>query len=735
MSARHDPELDEILQDQELRHIGALLSAARRAEPPLDDAFRSGLRRQLMQQAWDMSEGRHPWWQRVFAPPGLAWVGATAGMLLIASVVIFYVTQPPGSFNQVVVNSPIDGSSSVALQQPILVAFNQPMDHSSTQAAVQIAPATSVTFSWSSNNLYVQPASGALAPNTQYQVTIGPGAKTASGQPLTVAQTKTITFVTQPPATPAPSPSPTPRASASPGSLLTGEHMLAALAGGASTASVQWSADSATLYFIDGGALKLVPAKGGDATVLAPDGVSSVALAPAGDRLAYVRDGKIEVLTFAAGTTSELVVTPAATLVGWAADRLVWATAGGFYTQGASAPAPLAPLPSSGTVTVLSISPDGTHAAYTQDKNLFLLDLAAAKSVQLGPAGAAFYGWSPGGAQLLYGGGGSTVIADLQGISAGTVPAGEASWSAQDAILLGSDTDLYEVHPDGSNSTKLANGTYHGPIWAPDASAFSFVRSGAIWTSTAPALPPEPSALEQAAAVVNSFMQARQNGQGDQASAYLDANGKLAYATGGLNLLIGGDPRFSRYFILTQALTGTQPDTATITVRLVLTHGKLDDSDLEESLTLTRDATSHKFVIDQASAGARRDLGKGAEVVAVDVAPDTIRVTFDSDLVPATVPGGVLVLDAKGNQLDGTVAYAGRVVVITGLDLKPGSQYRLVVLSTVRDVSGQNVASEYDLTVFGPAVKNHGNDKSAGGVTASPEPSPSPSATPSPTAS
>ncbi len=733
MNARHDPELDEILQDEELRHIGELLAAARRPEPPVDEAFRSGLRRQLMQQAWDGAEGKNSWWKRAFAPPGLAWVGATAGMLLIASVVIFYATQPPGSFQQVYVSSPIDGSNAVALQQPIKVAFNQPMNHAATEGAVQIAPATSVTFSWSSNDLYVQPASGALAPNTQYQVTIGPGAKTASGQPLTATQTKTITFVTQPPATPAPAPSPTPRASLSPGSLLTGEHVLAALGGGATAASVQWSADSATVYFVTGGALKLVAAKGGDVTVLAPDGVSSLALAPAGDRLAYVRNGKIEVLTFAAGTTSELAVKPAATLVGWAKDKLVWAAADGFYTEGGSAPVALAALPSTGTVSAVSISPDGSHAVYTQDSGVFVLDLNTAVSTQLGQTGAVFEGWSPSGAQLLYGSGTSTAVVDLQGGSVGTIPAGDASWSGLDAIMLGSDTDLFEVHPDGSNSTKLANGTYHGPDWAPDASAFTFFRGGSIWTATAPALPPLPSALDQAAAIVNSFMQARQNGQGDQASSYLDANGKLAYAGGGLTLLVSGDPRFSRYYILTQEVTGTQPDAATFTVRLVLTRGKLDVSDFEESLTLVRDVTSHQFVIDQASAGARRDLGKGAEVVTVDVAPDTIKVTFDSDLAPATVPGGVLVLDAKGNTVNGTPVYANRVVTITGLDLKPGGQYRLVVLTTVRDVSGQNVASEYDLALLGPTLKNHGDNKSAGGGDVQPSPSPSPS--PSPTAS
>ena len=96
MNARHDPELEDVLQDEEMRRIGDLLGSTRRLAPPLDDAFRSGLRRQLMQQAWDMGEGRPSLWRRVFAPPGLAWVGATAGLVLIAGLVVFYTTQQPG---------------------------------------------------------------------------------------------------------------------------------------------------------------------------------------------------------------------------------------------------------------------------------------------------------------------------------------------------------------------------------------------------------------------------------------------------------------------------------------------------------------------------------------------------------------------------------------------------------------------------------------------------------------
>ena len=58
MNSYHDPELDDVLQDPELRRVASLLHAARTPEPPLDDAFRTGLRRQLMQEAWSMAEGR-----------------------------------------------------------------------------------------------------------------------------------------------------------------------------------------------------------------------------------------------------------------------------------------------------------------------------------------------------------------------------------------------------------------------------------------------------------------------------------------------------------------------------------------------------------------------------------------------------------------------------------------------------------------------------------------------------
>jgi hypothetical protein len=89
----------------------------------------------------------------------------------------------------------------------------------------------------------------------------------------------------------------------------------------------------------------------------------------------------------------------------------------------------------------------------------------------------------------------------------------------------------------------------------------------------------------------------------------------------------------------------------------------------------------------------------------------------------------VKLVDSKGKQVDATVSYANRTVTLSGLDLKEGSSYKLVVLTTVRDVLGHNIASEYDLDVAGPAVKKHGSKKDTSTPpSSSPSPSPVPAA-------
>src|SRR5438552_1735728 len=108
-------------------------------------------------------------------------------------------------------------------------------------------------------------------------------------------------------------------------------------------------------------------------------------------RRADTRAGKLDLPTFASGKPEELSLTPAPRLVGWAQDRIIWAAVDGFYTQADDGSGhQVAALPATGSITVLSIAPDGGHAIYRQGQNLFILDFAGGKSAQLGPPGAAF---------------------------------------------------------------------------------------------------------------------------------------------------------------------------------------------------------------------------------------------------------------------------------------------------------------------------------------------------------
>jgi hypothetical protein len=410
---------------------------------------------------------------------------------------------------------------------------------------------------------------------------------------------------------------------------------------------------------------------------------------------------------------------------------VVWAAADGFYTlAGDGTSRQLAPLPATGTVAAISIAPDGGHAVFAQDQNLFLIDLSTGKTVQLGQAGATFEAWSPVGPELVYEAGPNLIVSDFTGASEATLPGGDAAWSGDDSILVGSDTVLAQVRPDGSNQTRLASGSFRSPQWAPDATTFAFVRGGALWIATAPALPAEATAVGDASRVVDSFMQARLKGDADGASQYLDASGKQAYTTDGLTLTIGGDSTFSRYYTLTAEQTASNPDTVRVVVRLVLSQSNVDVSDFEETLTLVRDATTKQFLIDAATAGTHRSLGKGPEVVSVDVDPKTVSVTFDSDLSASTVATGVHLVDVNGNVLDASVSYANRVVTLTGLHLKQGAQYTLVVTTSVQDVNGQPVSAEYDLGVVGPAARLHGNHAGDQQGSAPASPSASPSASP-----
>jgi len=727
LSGQHfDPELNDVLKDPELLHLAGLLSQAETPAPPLDDAFKSGLRRQLMDIAWGAAEGKDSWWRQWLSPPRLSWVGAAAVVVMIASVVIYTAAQPPGGFNQVIVESPQSDQSAVALRQPILVSFNQPMDHPSTEKAVQITPATNVTFAWNGDaQMYIQPVSGDLAPNTQYQVTIGPGALTKTQQPLSTPTT--ITFVTTQSTPAPPQVSPTPRVTPS---LLTNQQQLATIPSAASSSPL-WSPDSTTVYYVGpGGALVSVPAKGGSPATLVSSGASLPAIDPGGARIAYVSAGKIEVLSLTTRSTDEIVPASAPTTLRWVGETLYFGASDGVYSIGDS-PVKRAAIQSDQAVSVISISPDGLSAVYQSASSLFLLDVAGDGSTQLGGSGAAgtFQGWSPDGHRVVYG----NVISDLHGKSVYKLPAGDVTWSAMDVILLGSDTGIFSIRPDGTNLTKLGDGTYHALAWAPDSSTFVYVRGDALWAATAPPAPPEPAPTVQASAVVNAFMLARQNNEPDTARGYLDDSGKAAYGSSSPALIPNSDLQFKRFYILVAEVDPSSTNTVRMVVRMVFGKNKQEKVAIEETLIVQRALSTDPFLIDAVSASAQRDLGKGPEVVSMKVTDTEVVVTFDSDLRPDSV-GGVILQDSTGATVQVTPTYSDRNVTFSSLQLTAGAHYRLVVQPSVHDVGNQHRAAEYDLDFVGPAP-----EPAAGGSTpppaASPSPEPVTSPVPSPTPS
>ncbi|HET9051627.1 MAG TPA: hypothetical protein VFO60_07975, partial [Candidatus Dormibacteraeota bacterium] len=159
MTPRHDPELDELLGgDPELLDL-ARTARSRRLDAPVGQNFQRYLRARLMDEAQRSLQPRGlARLRRALAPrPSLAaGAGATAGIAMIVVAGVLFVTKQAGSsgVNVPTARSDIGGQSRVDPQtKAITIAFSEPMDHASVVRALHIVPATSVTTSWTGNNL------------------------------------------------------------------------------------------------------------------------------------------------------------------------------------------------------------------------------------------------------------------------------------------------------------------------------------------------------------------------------------------------------------------------------------------------------------------------------------------------------------------------------------------------------------------------------------------------------
>jgi hypothetical protein len=704
-------DLEELFGDGELFETAQMLRAVRAPEPPLDPAFRAALRRRLMQEAWTAASPRMTFWKRLFAPQSFAWAGAAIGVVLIALTVTLSTQRSQDQ--RLLVSSPLDQARNVAVEQPIAVNFNQPVDHAAVESAISIQPATAHSYEWKGNTLYVKPASGQLAANTQYQVRLMPQA--ASRQPLPA---KTITFVTAP--TPAPKPTAAP--SNHPVQPITAEKQLANATG---TRLVGWSPDGGTLYYLNAaGQLHVVAADGSGARTLPVDGVRQAAVSPDGTQLVFNRAATLGVVS--ADGKMPPVETPVSDVlnVGWqqplnsAAPKTlyvqgnaVWSTATGI----AAGPAKVASLGE--TPVAAYFSPNGDHLVYRgAGGGTHLVDLSDGREAPWNQSLAGQLAWSSDGRRVLFTTSDGLYISDASGASAIRLAAladlsaksdtVELAWSSHDQILLSTPSGIWTVRSDGTGLRKLQDGEFAQPTWNAAGTAIAYRRGGSPWDALVNLQNASPTAsLDEAYGAVNDFMAARKQGQTGAASAFLDANARGAYGgSAEPDLVISGDPALSRYFVVFAQAAAGQPATSyRFVVRLVLGHGLTDVSDYDETLVLQRNATG-KLLIHQATAGPRQSVGKGPRVLSVQLERGLLRVTFDSDMDAASVGGGVTVKDAAGKSVVATPSYANRVDTIMLQPLTAGSTYHLAVGTGVKDISGRAFASEFDLDLVGLAA-------------------------------
>lgn len=698
MSWRYDPELDEIFTDPEERLVASMLSAvqAPRAEP--DPAFRSQLRRELMAEAWRRGEPRMPWWRKLTAPAPAAWGMATVGALLIAAAV-FYAFHPGGGANTVLVSYNVDITKPVAAVQPLDVQFTQPMDRGSVEQAVQITPATAVDYQWvSDKEVKITPIAGTFAPNTQYTVSLQPSvAKSQSGSAVT--QATPAVFTVKP--TPAPLPTPTPSPTPTPAQLQS-QKLAAAL-----PARPAWLSSTSLLYVSDKGELvELSIASGGGSTVLLPSDVRGVVARPDGlAALVLTKDGVSEVI-LATRVPVPIPGSAGALAYGYDANGKPWVVTSAAATSAAAAKQHKLAV----TATAAWLSPKADGLVYQTAQDIRFVDLGTEKeTVWPSPFAAgplpAILGWSPDERHVLFAGPNGLMSGVPDGSSPGVVVASDvgvasADWSSQGAIVYATGSGVFTVSSDGAGRRPLSDGAFQSLAWQPGAQAFAYTQDGALWrgalTSPAPVSTP-PLSVDEATKTVSAFMDARVAGQATTAQGLLATAARASYPQPALTGQ--ADPKLSRWFMVAALPDG---DSVRCDVRLVFAdHAGRDVAQLDEMLTVARDAAAGKLVVASAAVGPQRPYGKGPEVINVQVAPGGVmHVQFDSDLLAPTI-AAVTLVDATGKPISATTSLNGtREVVLTPTPaLAPGTAPKLVILTTLRDKDLRALGAEFDLAL------------------------------------
>ncbi|HEX4216122.1 MAG TPA: Ig-like domain-containing protein [Candidatus Dormibacteraeota bacterium] len=690
MRREHDPDLDEVFDDDpSLRQFAQVLRSVPRPVVEPDPAFRANLRRRLMQEAYAAQERPStPWYRRLSAPPRLAWSSATVAALLIAFLVVVMVSQHVGG-SGVNVTSPLSHSRSVAVVQPIRLHFNQPMEATVTQQAIAIQPATQVTYRWeSTTTVVIKPVHGSLAPSTLYDVTVGPSARTQGG--TTLQKEAHVTFVTgtqqqtPPPNSPTPTPAPSTISLADPYQL-----------GPIGTQPAVWSTDGSEVYVISpNGVLHAYPVAGGSGQTIA-SGVGLVAAGPNGP--AYTAGGSIVY----GGQTFTGV---SAEAIGFDGTGDLLYLSGQTVYEAGHAIATLAEAP-----TQASFAPSGAGIAYLAADGLHILNFASARDQVVGDA-SQLGGWSPDGVRYAYPAADGVIAVGPSGISSLVSAQGVTgvSWSESGQLLYANPQGLYLDAGYGGTPSLLSGSAITSPQWSPVSDVtLAYTENGSAWVAQISSGHARPETQE---ALVQQFMTDRETGNSSAAESLLDSSAKSDFANG-VTLTYGNGTTLNRYQILLD-----QP--GRMVVRLVLNQGSTEYA-VDETLGIV--SNKNQLWIDSASDMPLRQLGRGPEIVSVQVSATAVRVVFDSDLDPSTVSA----LTIQGLSTSASYDSASRTVtLVLNQTAQPGAPYLLQMSSSLHDISGRS-AVPYTLTFLGPA----------GGVTPSPSPTPTPTPAPTPTPS
>jgi len=118
----------------------------------------------------------------IFLEPGAE---SEAGLFLEPGYEFSFSTRGAREEPRVIQDLPLEGQIDVAVGDPMLVIFDQPMDTGSTEAAITIKPALDYLVYWRNEGavMFIIPVSS-MEFNTTYSLEIGSGARSMDGLPL-----------------------------------------------------------------------------------------------------------------------------------------------------------------------------------------------------------------------------------------------------------------------------------------------------------------------------------------------------------------------------------------------------------------------------------------------------------------------------------------------------------------------------------------------------------------------